>query len=1227
MLAPLPQDGLNHRDDRCRWDCCGESWNMEYCSSVVAKQTNARNSVLSEHEKARALEMLHIRANEAEQHDRLNPPPVYPTDDGGIPEDINGTARRLEQAVVDADDVKSAKEAEAVPLRSDEGASFFSSLASTLNLFPLMESLGERTFDAIDATAVALSSLGNASKDNIILPMIAPVFGFDRFELDKNIGGLTDEIDRSRRLRRSAELYVEMLGMNGASDVDVIEGWLDAAVKAWLNVVGKQCPVIQLPYTTAENDLLANLIAELDPSFSSGLASHSSRMSLAASLSPSRHLSEAVFFDWYVMCRFNEVRFALPEFSGFPVLVEGTHTSFTSCCLRKQSAIYALLKDRNTVSGFTFDKVIQPAVDSPGTRVGCVAGDQESYTVFREMYVAVALEAGIAAPRLDTEGRGIRIDFWAHGDRHDMSTKLIGCNSLDSSYVKAIQFESCRNLQGFPLSSHVNRAERIAVEKLLKGVFAKLQAKTGVFSSGSYQAHSSQTAISALELTVPGSGLLRDWPYGRGRFLLPPAQQKVNLEVVVNEADHVNVCATLDSITDLNVEKLFETWKTALIEIEEELHQQSGFLYMRDPVFGFLATDPTNVGTGLHVRAILRLPFLSQPKYDVPSLSSRLGLEAVRLCFDGTSGDGEEVNMLYASGRRLSQFATTNDSWLIRGIYRLGCSEVEQIQALIDGLVKLTALEKCLVMPDLPVYQAILDELPLEYHMPAVTHGLVAPDFDTRKFRGKVHVDFSDDVPLFTQRHLSATARVLQQNPALYYALIPKTNAAGGWSASTGTQSAVDCLENCPVGIYLKGEQAYQAFEKLLVPIITMLHDVIPPEGGQRRPFDALRDVHRTNLKLYSVGGLGALDPKYLCSFHVEVSRNIRGIATAAAISRKLRRTVEYLLYSALTTIDEKEIAGKYHSLRDLEASCDTGLVKSLQARGLMPARPKHSDPRSVGGLTRDWPDARGVFASTDGIMHMHVNVDDHLKVVYTCDGMGDSIGKVMHRLSTNLIALEDALLTSGLTFMHSERLGYLTGTPALLGTAMRITAVLHLPQLTRFSPQEVEIVCSRFGLNFSNEINVVGRNASVAGTRDSDDWLVESCRCLGQTEVQQIQQVIDACLLLIRAEKDLEERNLILDPVISGPSHRNLIDDIKAYIESNQSGCTGGITVSASRTSYPPLSLLLSMRESGLQKIDTLSQHLSSVFIGDAAALLNDGMGVADKVLWIDPFTRTLHW
>ena len=1201
---------------------------VEHCTSAVAKQTNAHNSVYNEHEKARALEMLHIRANEAEQHVRLNPLPVYPTDDGGIPVDINGAAHRLEQAVVDDNDVNSAKDTETgtAPLRSDDGASFFNSLASTLNLFPLIESIGERTVDAIDATAVALSSLGNASKDIMILPIIAPVFGFDRFELDKNIGGLTVEIDRSRRLRRSAELYVEMLGMNGAEDVDAVEGWLDQAVKAWLNVVGKQCPVIQLPYNPGDDDLLANLIAELDPSFSSGSASHSSRMSLAASLSPTRHLSEAVFFDWYVMCRFNEVRFALPEFSGFPVLVEGTHTSFTSCCLRKQSAIYALLKDRITVSGFTFDKVIQPAVDSPGTRVGCVAGDQEAYTVFRELFVAVALEAGIAAPRLDTEGRGIRINFWAHGDRHDMSTKLVGCNSLDPLYVKAIQFESCRNLQGFPLSSHVNRAERIAVEKLLKGVFAKLQNKTGVFSSGSYQAHSSQTVISALELKVPGSGLTRDWPYGRGRFIIPQSQQRVNLEVAVNEGDHVNICATLNNVTDLDVDRLFETWKSALIDIEEELHQQSGFIYMRDPVFGFLATDPTNVGTGLHVRAILRLPFLSQPKYDVPSLSSRLGLEAVRLWFDGSSTI-EEVNMLYVSGHRLSQFVTTNDSWLISGMYRLGCSEVEQIQALIDGLVKLTALEKCLVMPDLPGYQAVLDEIPLEYHMPSVAHGLLAPEFDSRKFEGKVHVDFSDDVPLFTQGHQSATARVLQQNPALYYALIPKTNAAGGWSVSTGTQSAVDCLENCPVGIYLKGEQAYQAFEKLLVPIIAMLHDVIPPDGGQRRPFNALRDVHRTDLKLYSVGGLGAIDPKYLNSFHVEVSRNIRGIGTAAAISRKLRRTVEYLLYSALTNIDEKEIAGKYHSLRELEASCDTSLVQSLQARGWMPARPKHSDPRSVGGLTRDWPDARGVFASTDGIMHMHVNVDDHLKVVYDCDGKGDSIGKVMHRLSTNLIAIEDALLTSGLTFMHSERLGYLTGTPELLGTAMRITAVLSLPKLARFSPQEVEIVCSRFGLKFSNEIEVVGRNASVAGIRDCGEWTVESCRCLGQTEVQQIQQVIDACLLLIRAEKDLEECDLIISPVIPGPSRRNLINDIKTYIASNQSGCAGGITVSAIRTSYPPQSLLLSMRESGLQKFESPSQHISSVFNGDAVALLNDGMGVADKVLWIDPFTRTLHW
>ncbi|XP_071025284.1 creatine kinase M-type-like [Oncorhynchus clarkii lewisi] len=51
--------------------------------------------------------------------------------------------------------------------------------------------------------------------------------------------------------------------------------------------------------------------------------------------------------------------------------------------------MYAKLRDKQTPSGFTLDDVIQTGVDNPGHRfimtVGCVAGDEESYEIFKDL--------------------------------------------------------------------------------------------------------------------------------------------------------------------------------------------------------------------------------------------------------------------------------------------------------------------------------------------------------------------------------------------------------------------------------------------------------------------------------------------------------------------------------------------------------------------------------------------------------------------------------------------------------------------------------------------------------------------------------------------------------------------------------------------------------------------------------------------------------------------------
>ncbi|KAF6729386.1 Creatine kinase M-type [Oryzias melastigma] len=64
------------------------------------------------------------------------------------------------------------------------------------------------------------------------------------------------------------------------------------------------------------------------------------------------------------------------------------HNNHMAKILTKE--LYGKMRDKQTPTGFTLDDVIQTGVDNPGhpfiMTVGCVAGDEESYEVFKDLF-------------------------------------------------------------------------------------------------------------------------------------------------------------------------------------------------------------------------------------------------------------------------------------------------------------------------------------------------------------------------------------------------------------------------------------------------------------------------------------------------------------------------------------------------------------------------------------------------------------------------------------------------------------------------------------------------------------------------------------------------------------------------------------------------------------------------------------------------------------------------
>ena len=120
--------------------------------------------------------------------------------------------------------------------------------------------------------------------------------------------------------------------------------------------------------------------------------------------------------------------------------------------------LYNKLRDKETPSGFTLDDVIQTGVDNPGhpfiMTVGCVAGDEESYTVFKDLFDPIIQD---------------RHGGYKPTDKHktDLNHEnLKGGDDLDPNYVLSSRVRTGRSIKGYTLPPHCSRGERRAVEKL-----------------------------------------------------------------------------------------------------------------------------------------------------------------------------------------------------------------------------------------------------------------------------------------------------------------------------------------------------------------------------------------------------------------------------------------------------------------------------------------------------------------------------------------------------------------------------------------------------------------------------------------------------------------------------------------------------------------------------------------------------------------------------------------
>jgi creatine kinase len=143
--------------------------------------------------------------------------------------------------------------------------------------------------------------------------------------------------------------------------------------------------------------------------------------------------------------------------------------------------------------------------------------------------------------------------------------------------------------------------------------------------------------------------------------------------VWVNEEDHMR-CISMQN--GGNVKAVFERWAKAINSVEKTLNS-AGYTYAYDDHLGYITTCPSNVGTGLRASVMLKLPKLYKKLgvHKLEELADSMGLQA-------RGGRGE-----HSPPGPNGEFDISNKG-------RIGASEVELVQRMIDGCDKLIDMEE-----------------------------------------------------------------------------------------------------------------------------------------------------------------------------------------------------------------------------------------------------------------------------------------------------------------------------------------------------------------------------------------------------------------------------------------------------------------------------------------------------------------------------------------------------
>ncbi|XP_062559243.1 arginine kinase 1-like [Armigeres subalbatus] len=315
---------------------------------------------------------------------------------------------------------------------------------------------------------------------------------------------------------------------------------------------------------------------------------------------------------------------------------------------------------------------------------------------------------------------------------------------------------------------------------------------------------------------------------------------------------------------------------------------------------------------------------------------------------------------------------------------------------------------------------------------------------------------------------------------------------------TTLKSTLLDCIQSglehhdSGVGIYASDAECYELFAPLFNPIIDEYHGI------------TLADTPHPASDWGDAGTFENLDPEneFIISTRVRCGRSIEGFPFNPRLKMAMYEEIMDRIKTVLEGLEEDDLKGEFHPL---ETMCDELKQQLIDDHYLF----KEGDRfLQTANACRFWPIGRAVFYNEAKTFVVWVNEEDHLRIISMEKG-GD-LGGIYQRL---VKAVE--VIGKDVAFSRSESFGFLTFCPSNLGTTIRASVHIKLPNLGS-NREQLEEEAAKF-------------NLQVRGTRgehtESEGGVfdISNKRRLGLTEFEAVSEMYNGIKQLIDLEKSSE--------------------------------------------------------------------------------------------------------